>query len=218
MDPLNIAFVSPEVVPFAKTGGLADVAGALPAALAGRGHIVKVFMPLYKMIDVAKFGIGELKTKLGVAIADRQETFDLHELNDQTSGCAYYFIKMDKYFARDGLYVSPQTGKDWEDNDERFIALSRAVLESLKAIDFRPDIIHCNDWQSGLIPAYLRCADYGKNYFANARTIFTIHNIAYQGIFPPESFSKLGLDQKLFYPMSGFEYYGQLCYLKAGIH
>jgi len=218
MNPLNIAFVSPEVVPFAKTGGLADVSGALPAALAGRGHAVKVFMPLYRMVDTARYGINEFKTNLGVAVAGRQETFDIRHVRDQAYGCDFYFIKMDKYFDREGLYVSPQTGKDWEDNDERFIAFNRAVLESIKALNFKPDIIHCNDWQSGLIPAYIKCSDIGKEYFSQTKTVFTIHNIAYQGIFPAEIFPKLGLDQNLFYPMSGFEYYGQVCFLKAGLH
>ncbi len=218
MGSLKIAFISPEVVPFIKTGGLADVAGALPAALSELGNTVKIFLPLYSAIDTAKHGIACLREGLAVAVADKQKTFDLYYCRDEDSKAEYYFIKMDEYFAREGLYVSPETGQDWEDNDERFIALAKAVLESTIALDFKPDIIHCNDWQTGLIPAYIKGSEYGAGYFSRTKTVFTIHNIAYQGLFPAESFSKLGLDQKLFYPTSGFEYYGKVSFLKAGIY
>ena len=218
MSSLKIAYVSPEVVPFIKTGGLADVAGALPSELAEQGHQVKVFLPLYSAIDTGKHGITCLKNDLSIKAVENEEHFDLYHIREDNSQCEYYFIKMDKYFNRDGLYVSPDTGKDWEDNDDRFIAFSKAVLESLIALDFKPDIIHCNDWQSGLIPAYLKRSDYGLKYFNQTRTVFTIHNIGYQGLFPAKTFSKLGLDKKWFYPTSGFEYYNKICFLKVGIH
>jgi len=217
MSSYQLAFVAPEVVPFAKTGGLADVAGALPPALAKSGNTVKVFMPLYSAVDITKHAPELLKTNIDVIVADRQETFDLYRVLDTDSGCEFYFIKMDKYFERVGLYVSSETGQDWEDNDERFIAFSRATLKAIKTIEFKPDIIHCNDWQSGLIPAYLKCSEYGSGYFEKTRTIFTIHNIAYQGLFPEEMFKKLGLDEKYWQPLSGFEYYGKISFLKAGI-
>jgi len=218
MNPMQIAYVSPEIVPFAKTGGLADVAGALPGAMARSGNNVKVFMPFYSAVDKDKYDIECVKSGLPVTAASGQELFDLYCLSDEDTKCEYYFIKMDKYFDRDGLYVSPETGKDWEDNDDRFIAFSRAVLESIIALNWQPDIIHCNDWQSGLIPTYLKCLDYGSGYFEKTRTVFTIHNIAYQGLFPAETFSKLGLDKKWFYPESGLEYYDKVSFLKAGIH
>ena len=217
MSTLRIAFVSPEVVPFAKTGGLADVAGALPHALANSGHDVKVFMPLYKQVDIGKHGIQSYKSGVEVKIAGRDETFDLLNLKAE-SGCEFIFIKMDKYFGRDGLYVDPKTTKDYPDNDERFIAFSKTVLEALKAISFKPDILHINDWQSGLIPGYLKCSDYGKGFLGGAKTIFTIHNIAYQGLFPKETFAKLGIDRSYWHPMGGFEYYDQVNFLKIGIH
>jgi len=219
----RIAYISPEIVPFAKTGGLADVAGALPLALAEMGHKVKVFMPLYKQVDIGKFGILAHKTSLKVSVAGRNESFDLLNLSDQDSGCEFIFIRMDKYFDRDGLYVDPETTKDWADNDERFIAFSKAVLESLKVLEFKPDIIHCNDWQSGLIPAYLKCSDssnksdYGTGFFAGTKTVLTIHNLAYQGLFPETTFAKLGIDASHWYPASGFEYYGKVSFLKAAI-
>ncbi len=218
MSPTQIAYVSPEIVPFVKTGGLADVAGALPGAMARSGNSVKVFMPLYSAIDTDKYDIKCVKSNLSVIAASERELFDLYYLLDEDTKCEYYFIKIDKHFDRDGLYVSPETGKDWEDNDDRFIAFSRAVLEAIIALNWQPDIIHCNDWQSGLIPAYIKRLDYSSDYFEKTRTVFTIHNIAYQGLFPAESFTKLGLDLKWFYPTSGFEYYGKVSFLKAGIH
>ena len=217
MDKLRIAFVSPEVVPFAKTGGLADVAGALPTALQRRGHAVSVFMPLYAVVDAAGFNISQVKSNLKAGIDESSERFDLYHCRLPGSDCDYYFIKNDHYFARKGFYVSPETGKDWEDNHLRFAFFARAVLRSLIDLDLRPDIIHCNDWQSGLIPAYLKTDADWAVLFPSAKTVLTIHNIGYQGLFPAESFAKLGFKQELFFPAGPFEFYGKLNFLKAGI-
>jgi starch synthase len=218
MSTLRIAFVSPEIVPFAKTGGLADVAGALPQALAHLGYEVKVFMPLYKQVDAERFGIASYRTGLKIDVAGAEETFDLYNLKDDESGCEFYFIKLDKYYDRDGLYVDPATTKDWPDNDERFIGFARATLEALGVIDFKPNIIHCNDWQSGLIPAYLKCSDLGEGFLNDTKTLLTIHNLAYQGLFPGTTFKKLGLDSKYWYPTSGLEFYDKVSFLKGGLH
>ena len=217
MNSSQIAFISPEIVPFAKTGGLADVAGALPAALTKLGHTVKVFMPLYAEIDLEKYQVVSYKINLELEVAGKQLKYDLYHRPAEQTGCEFYFIKLDQYFNRPGLYVSPETGKDWEDNDERFIGFSKAALEAIIALGFKPDIIHCNDWQSALIPAYLKCSDRYKELFAKTKTILTIHNIAYQGLFPKEAYSKIGLDDKWFYPMSAFEFHEQVSFLKAGI-
>jgi starch synthase len=217
MSKFNIAYISSEIVPFAKTGGLADVAGALPKALAKMGNSVKVFMPLYSTIDVAKHGISSHKSGLQLELAGQKETFDLFHCRLAESECDFYFIKIDKYYDRKGLYGSPETGKDWPDNDLRFAAFARATLESIMALGFKPDIINCNDWQSGLIPAYIKCQNYGLGYFEKTATLLTIHNIGYQGLFPPETFAKLGIEAKWFYPTSGFEYYDQISFLKAGL-
>lgn len=217
MSKMQIAYVSSEVVPFAKTGGLADVAGALPKALSKIGNTVKVFIPLYQQIDIDKFQISRIKASLPLEINDEKETFDLYHCRLADSECDFYFIKIDKYFDRKGLYGSPETGKDWEDNDLRFSAFSKAVLESMMAMEFKPDVINCNDWQSGLIPAYIKCQNYGSGFFANTATIITVHNIGYQGLFPASAFAKLGFDAKWYYPVSGFEYYDQVSFLKAGL-
>jgi len=217
MSGFQIAYISPEIVPFAKTGGLADVAGALPKALSKIGNAVKVFMPLYQQIDIAKFDIKCLREGLSFKMAGQKELFDLYHCRQVDSECDFYFIKMDKHFGRKGLYGSPETGKDWEDNDLRFSAFAKATLESMIALGFKPDIINCNDWQSGLIPAYIKCQDYGFGYFKNTATIITVHNIGYQGLFPESTFDKLDIDHKWYYPASGFEYYGQVSFLKAGL-
>jgi starch synthase len=213
---LKILLVSPEAVPYAKTGGLADVAGALPKALAALGHDVKLVLPLYRHVDPGKFRLNELYPALSAETAGSREEFDLIE--DTTDGRQFgsWFISHPKYFDRPELYKDPATGNDYVDNDERFAFFSRAVLESCRAADFIPDIIHCNDWQSGLIPALMR-VDPRYRDFADTATLFSIHNIAYQGNFPGESFAKLGLDRTLFGPARGFEYWGMVSYLKAGI-
>lgn len=217
MSRLRIVYVSPEVVPFAKTGGLADVAGALPKALSNLGHSVAVFMPLYRQVDINKFQIKAAKESLQIEIDDAIEYFDLYHCRLAGSECDFYFIKIDKYFDRPSLYLSPETGKDWEDNDLRFCAFSKAVLESLIALDFKPDIVNCNDWQTGLIPAYINCQNYGGGFFGQTATIITVHNIGYQGIFPAETFKKLGFDDKWYYPAGGFEYYEKVSFLKVGL-
>ncbi len=217
MSNLKICYISPEVVPFAKTGGLADVAGALPKALTKLGHSVKVFMPLYSQIDKEKFQISCVRESLSIEVDGKKESFDLYHCRLADSDCDFYFIRINTYFNRAGLYVSPETGKDWEDNDIRFSAFSKAVLESMIALEFKPDVINCNDWQSGLIPAYIKCQNYGNGFFADSATIITVHNIGYQGLFPAESFKKLGFDEKLYYPASSFEYYNQVSFLKVGL-
>ncbi len=217
MDKLRIAFVSPEVVPFAKTGGLADVAGALPTALQRRGHAVSVFMPLYSAVDITNFNINRLKSDLDGGVSGSSEHFDLYHCRLPGSDCDYYFIKNDRYFARKGFYVSPETGKDWEDNHLRFALFARAVLRSLVDLDFGPDIIHGNDWQCGLLSAYLKTTSAWAGVFPRAKTLMTIHNIGYQGLFPAESFAELGFKQELFFATGPFEFYGKLNFLKAGI-
>ena len=214
---LKILFVSPEVVPFAKTGGLADVAGALPRALAARGHEVCVIMPRYQALYNGKFSLAPSSTpSFDVAVAQRVETAGVYELADQKD-VRFVFVSHDDFFRRPELYRNPQTGRDWVDNDERFVFFSRAVLEWCKQTDFRPDILHVNDWQSALIPAFLKTEYAGDEFFAGTRTVLTIHNLAYHGLFPGKQFKVLNLDPAYFTPLSYFEFYGQVDFLKAGI-
>jgi starch synthase len=213
---MKILIVSPEAVPFAKTGGLADVAGALPKALTALGHDVRLILPLYPQVDRAKFSLREIASGLAAQVAGRNERFSLYRGDFAGRSFDTWFIEHADFFNRPELYRDPSTGNDWADNDDRFIFFSNAVLESCKAINFMPDVIHCNDWQTGLIPAFIK-ADPSWADFCGIATLFSIHNIAYQGNFPSQSFSKTGLDRSLFAPGQGFEFWGKMSFLKAGV-
>jgi len=197
---MKIVMCASEVVPFAKTGGLADVAGALPLALEELGQDIIIVMPLYKAVNSSKFIVHSLKddvlyTKIGKNIK-------------------VYFIKKDEYFNRDTLY-GDKTG-DYKDNLDRFSFYCRRMLDFLKEIKFKPDVIHCHDWQSSLVPVYLKTI-YGQDaFYKNTKTILTIHNIGYQGLFPKEEFPKLGLDWGLF-NIEGLEFYDKINILKGGM-
>lgn len=191
---MNILFCSSEVVPFAKTGGLADVAGALPKALAKKGANIKIFMPLYKGIKPQKSG--------------------LTPYSQIDKNIEVFFIKNDALFNRDGLYATP--AGDFPDNLDRFSFFCRRTLELVKEIGFKPDIIHCHDWQSALIPVYLKSIFRDDDFFENSKTVFTIHNLAYQGLFPESEFSKIGIYRD-FFNIEGLEFYGKVNLLKGGL-
>jgi len=197
---MKVVMCASEVVPFAKTGGLADVAGALPLALEEEGQEVIIVMPLYKAVQNLKLKIKNLK-----------EDISYKKIGENIK---VYFIKKDDYFNRDGLY-GDKTG-DYKDNLDRFSFYCKRTLELLKEIKFRPDIIHCHDWQSSLVPVYLKTIYSREAFYKNTRTILTIHNIGYQGLFPKEEFSKLGLGWSLF-NIEGLEFYDRINILKGGM-
>lgn len=210
---MKILIASPESVPFAKTGGLADVVGALPKFLKKRKQDIRLIIPKYKKIDPEKFGLEPVIKGLLVPIGEKMEIANIWQTKlDRT--IPVYFVENDKYFARDELYRTP--AGDYPDNAERFIFFSRACLEAVKALAFQPEIIHCHDWQVGLIPAYLKTLYRIDGFFHRTRTIFTIHNIAYQGLFPKETLSLAGFSWLDFTPEK-LEYYDQVNFLKAGI-
>ncbi|MGC8502666.1 glycogen synthase GlgA [Desulfurella sp.] len=204
---MNVVLVSSEVFPFSKTGGLADVAGALPKALAENGLKVSVFSPLYKSIDKTNLS---LLLNLNVDFnAQLIKTNIYHTLKDR---CDFYFIENEAYFNRDHLYGIGAI--DYEDNALRFGFFSKAVLEILKALKINPDIIHSNDWQSALINVYLKL--FYKDIFAKTKTVFTIHNLGYQGIFDKSYINNLGLPWDVF-TLDGLEFYDKVNFLKGGI-
>jgi len=198
---LNVLFVSSEVVPFAKTGGLADVAGALPKALEELGHDVRVFMPRYKKVDPAKFNLKKINS----------ETFE-GKIPD--SNVPVYFYENENYFGgRDELYQVK--GVDYEDNLERFAAFCQAALKFVKEQNWRPDIIHCNDWQSGLIAVYLKI-NYGSDpFFKETRLVYSVHNMGYLGMFPKEKLPLTGLGWDQFVP-DKLEFWDKIALSKAG--
>lgn len=197
---MKIAVCASEVVPFAKTGGLADVAGALPLALEELGQEVIIVMPKYKAIQDSKFNIKRFKDGVSYAVTGK--------------AIKVYFIENDAYFNRDGLY-GDKNG-DHRDNLDRFSYYCRRALELFEETGFKPDVIHAHDWQSALIPVYLRTLYKDKPFYKKIKTVLTIHNIGYQGLFPCEEFPKLGLDWSLF-NIEGFEFYGKVNVLKAGM-
>jgi starch synthase len=209
---MRILLASSEVAPFAKTGGLADVAGALPKALAKLGHDVRVVLPKYGMVDVAKHGLHPILASLPVPVAGRTETAAIWE--GRIGPVPVYFIGHDGYYDRDTLYQTK--GQDYPDNAERFAFLSRAAVEMARVLDFIPDIFHCNDWQTGLIPTYLRTTFQGAREFQASGSLFTVHNLGYQGLFGPEALDVANLGHELFTP-SGIEFYGKVNFLKAGL-
>ncbi len=218
---LKILFVTSEVVPFVKTGGLADVSAALPQMLSEMGHEVRIVVPKYGAVDDRKFKIHEVVRlkDLSVKIGDKDVVFSLKScfLPGQKVRVQIYFLDNQEYFgSRNSLYVDPMTGEDYPDNDERFILLSRSVFELICKLGWIPDIIHCNDWQCGLIPAYLKTVYKDEEQFKNFKTLFTIHNLAYQGVFPKSVFKKTGLPEEL-NSEKGVEIYGKVNFMKSGL-
>jgi starch synthase len=215
---LKILFVSGEVVPFAKTGGLADVMGSLPQAVEDCGNESRIMMPKYGVINDRKFRLHDvLRLKdIPVQVGNRIELLNVKVTALPSSKIQTYFLYHEGFFKRDGLYVNPNTKKDYPDNDERFIFFNRAVLETLKALGWKPDIIHCNDWQTALIPAYLKLVYNNDPFFKNVKTVFTIHNLAYQGAFDKSALQKANLPEKEFTP-EGLEFYGSFNFMKIGL-
>jgi starch synthase len=218
--PLNVLFLSSEVEPFAKTGGLADVAGALPQRIRELDHEVRVMMPRYGSINERKSHLHEMIRLKDIAVPVGTKEYHAGVkssfLTDAHNKVQVYFLENTHFYGRSGIYVHPDTKKDYADNDERFIFYCRSVLEVLKRLGWAPDIIHCNDWPTGLVPAYLKTLYKGDPFFKDTRSVFTIHNMAYQGVFPKASFPKTGLPPELF-SQSGVEAYGSLNFLKAGL-
>jgi len=212
---MNIAFAASEAVPFAKTGGLADVAGALTKELALRGHEVILFLPGYAEIARKKLKSRKIKSGLHVTVGRRRLPLALEEIRQD--GVRVVLLANDALYARPELYRDPATGGDWSDNDDRFIFFARGVLEACRALDFVPDVVHANDWQSALIPMYLNTQLAADPFWRRTRCLFTVHNIAYQGMFGAETFAKFGVEAGLWYPTSPFEYWGRVNFLKLGL-
>ncbi len=222
---LRILLASSEVVGFAKTGGLADVAGALPRALAARGHQVAVVMPYYRCVRQSKHPVERTPHVIPVPVGLRTLACRLYRSTLPGSHVPIYFIDQPEYFDRDdpaqgrGLYQQSMPGgykADYLDNAERFVFFSRAVLETAHKMSFIPDVIHANDWQTGLVPVYLNEVFRNRPEYENTRSIFTIHNIAYQGMFSADVMKLTTLPGWLF-NHAQLEYHGHFNFLKAGL-
>ena len=175
---MKILFATSEATPFAQSGGLAEVAGALPKALVKKGHDVRIIMPLYATVTPAQRQEMEFQCWFNVPVAWRSQYCGIFKT--KVGNVIYYLVDNEYYFKRAGLY-------GYYDDAERFTYFSRAVLETISHIDdFKPDIIHCNDWQTALIPLYYNCFYKNREGYENIRTVYTIHNIQYQGVYGKE--------------------------------
>jgi len=206
---MNILMVASEATPFAKTGGLADVLGALPAALAERGEQVAVVLPAYRENRYPRL-TREAYRNLWIPIGPGY-LVDIQQLTER--GVAYYFVQCPALYDRDGIYGT--TAGDFPDNHLRFAVLSMAALGVARHL-FRPDILHLHDWQAGLTPVYLREHFRGDPTFIGMKILLSIHNLGYQGLFPREVLSQVALDPRLLNP-DQLEFFGRVNFLKAGI-
>ncbi|MGA9115849.1 MAG: glycogen synthase GlgA [Bacteroidota bacterium] len=213
--PLKILFISTEVEPFAKTGGLADVSSALPRAVKALGHDVRTVMPRYGEVDAARWGLREEPgTTVRIPLDGTLASGRLLSLPG--GEVPVYFLENPLLYGREGIYTDPEGNRDFPDNHLRFIFFCRAVLEAVKFLDWKPDLLHCNDWPTALVPAYLRTLHRSDPFFEGTRTLFTIHNMAYQGVFPRGHFPATGLPADLM-SEAGLEAYGSMNFLKAGL-
>jgi starch synthase len=206
---MNILMVASEATPFAKTGGLADVLGALPLALAERGHPVAVVLPAYRENRYPR-PTREAYRSLWIPIG-RGYMVDIQASMDR--GVTYYFVQCPALYDRDGIYGT--AAGDFPDNHLRFAVLSMAAIGVARHL-FRPDVLHLHDWQAALTPVYIREHFRRDPTFMGVKTLLTIHNLGYQGLFPPEVLPEIALDPKLFNP-DQLEFFGRVNLLKGGI-
>jgi starch synthase len=207
---MHIAFAASECVPYSKTGGLADVVGALPRALASAGHQVSVYVPRYRQ---TKLSDPQTVVRSITVPFDDQYRFCSVVNAGSHGGVRFYFVDYPPYFDREALYGTSEG--DYPDNAERFALFSRAVLEASKILGV-PHVFHCHDWQSALIPVLLRTQYAEDPAFRDVGTVFTIHNIGYQGLFPPDTLPLLTLPWDLF-TIAKMEFFGQVNFLKGAL-
>ncbi len=200
--------------PFSKTGGLADVAGALPKALKDLGHDIRVIVPKYKMTDTVKYGIELIEKNIEIKVGYRKEKIEFYEAKVPGSDVIVYFIGNDGLFGRNGLYG--EHGGDYWDNCERFVFFNKAALLFIKMLGWEPHVIHCNDWQTGLAPAYIKTALKNDPFYSSIASVYTIHNMGYLGLFAKEKLPVVGLGWEYF-SRDSFEFWGNISFAKAGL-
>jgi starch synthase len=206
---LKVLLTASEMSPYAKTGGLADVVGSLPKALSNLGNVdVWTVIPKYKMIDDAGYGLKEVPGAIRFNMGGRVHEIRVKYLKLAEDWKAY-FIDSEEYFGRDGLY-------GYHDDAGRFAFFARAVLEASKALNLKPDIIHCNDWHTGLVPTYLKTLYRSDPFFKGTATVFTVHNLGYQGVFPKEILPMLDLGWEEF-KLGKLEFWDNISFIKGGL-
>lgn len=211
---MDILMASSEIVPFAKTGGLADVVGALPFAFKKLKCKVKAFMPYYLTVEKSNLSVEPVFEGIPIKLGNEKYVGDILR-HEAAPGVEFYFIRQQQFFSREQLYGTP--AGDYPDNDKRFIFFCKIILRFCELAGYEPDIVHCHDWQTGLVPVYFKYFQALEGKFKKTATIFTIHNIAYQGLFEYPGFQLTGLPETV-YSVAGLEYWGKMNMLKAGIN
>ncbi len=211
---MNILFATTEAVPFCKTGGLGDVCGALPIALERLGLTPTVIMPGFRHAFQAGQRIDPTGIRFEIPIGKKIVAGELLRSTMPGSQVPVYLVEQDSYFNREQLYF--EADGDYRDNSERFIFFNRAVLKAIELLDLKPQVVHCHDWQTGMIPAYLKTTYADNPIYQNIATLFTIHNLAYQGNFWHWDMELTGLGWEHF-NWEELEFHGQLNFLKSGL-
>ncbi len=211
---MKIVHAASEMFPYVKTGGLADAVGALAVALAGRDHEVSVFLPGYRaVLEHKDAASAERRLRLKIEMGDEFLSGDVRVFYPRRN-LTVYLVCREEFFDRRAPYGTPE--RDYEDNADRFIFFCKAVAETLRLADVQADLVHCHDWQTALLPLLLREAERRHGVTLAMKTVFTVHNIAYQGLFPSAVFGRTNLPDEL-NSMDGLEFYGQVNLLKGGI-
>ena len=211
---MKIVHAASELYPFMKTGGLADVVGALSGTFADRGHVVSVFMPGYRSaLAHPMAAAADRKFRLKIEMGDQYLSGYVLAFSPRKN-LTVYLVCREEFFDRANPYGNGE--RDYEDNSERFTFFCKAVVETMRLANLGADIVHAHDWQAALLPALLRDAERRFGVTLAMKTVFTIHNIAFQGLFPSYSFARTNLPDELF-SVDGLEYYGQVNFMKGGI-
>jgi len=211
---MKIVHAASEVFPYVKTGGLADAVGALASTFASRGHDVSVFFPGYRQtLDRSDVSAAQRRLQLKIEMGDRFASCDILVFSPKKN-LSIYLVRREEFFDRKGIYGNGE--RDYEDNDNRFIFFAKAVIETLRLLEFRADFVHAHDWTTGLLPVFLRYAERRYGITLALKTVFTIHNIAFQGVFPMTTFPRTNLPEELM-GIDGLEFYGQISFMKAGL-
>jgi len=197
MKQSKILYLASEVAPFAKSGGLADVTGALPKALKTANQEIRIMMPKYKFINERKYVLREVirLKEIPVTINGKTEVANVKSAFLPDSKVQIYFIEISDFFSRGGIYHDPKTNQPYKDNAERFAYFSKAAMETLKILSWQPDIIHCNDWQSAYVPVYLKTVYQSDVFFKGVKAIYTIHNLTNQGAFDTSKAKNIDFDE-----------------------
>lgn len=211
---MHILKIASEAYPYSKTGGLADMVGDLSRHLSKLGHDVRVVLPYYKCTKEKKLDIEVLADDFKVVCGGKTVICRILKHLETSSSVRFYFIEQDKYFDRSELYN--ENNVDYPDNAERFIFFCNASVQMAKYFDFNVEVIHCHDWQSGLVPALIKSGAYKPSQLADAKTVFTIHNLGYQGNYPMSNFHMTGLPPE-FASTEGLEFYSNMSLIKSGI-